>query len=229
MAPSTVRGKVIADVLAVLDASEIDASWSDVPEDPNYGGGTADGNAWVAWNVDLAATEVAAIVLETEGHPSRGDLMTLSDPLTHGQKLPPHIGEHGPVQVSPDGTAGAYVPAYERSLEAVLTKKASSRTLGRENYFIDTADVIWFSAKSASARAKVWLGNVTIGSPTSLENYPAELLNAVAARALSKLFPQGGDRVGPARHFAGEWAAARAAILRKQVPEPPNPMPAEAA
>lgn len=233
-APANAFEQLVADVAAVLDASDLQSGWNAYADggdsDPNYPA------EWVKYSVRAAAAEVIEAVVASSMHPSRPELLTLSAELAHGDLLPPHLGKHGDVlvlvaQADPDG----YAPAFERSLESVLWKRrlygSDAGAIGQRNYFITDAEVIYFAAHPTEGRAKVYLCELDLAGSdvTDFDAIPLSLHGAIVACALAKLFAQAGEKTQAAGYFRRIWETARAALAAGETPDRPNPFVAESA
>lgn len=237
--PTTPREKLRASIYAILDASDLDASLDSWPASTKVADGGTAGDApdyprsWLDYVMDTSAAEVAGMVLSVEDHPSRSAFMTLSGPYDVATKLN-FFGRPGDVYVSPTGASDGYEEAFENSPEMVkwsrehYTKVAG---IGDEYYWISPSNVIYFTGNPGATKAMVYLGFYdvywTVTDP--LLTFPGEMIPAVEAAALARLFAQNADLLDGARYFSGEWAKRAGIIAQKGVPDRVNPYIRESA
>lgn len=89
-------------------------------------------------------------VVSTAGHPYRPLFMVPSPPLANGEFVPPHLGEHGDVQVSVSGVYDFSIPAKSRE-EVLAMRRFSSLYISKRLHFIEDSVIVF-----AGDAAKVW-------------------------------------------------------------------------
>jgi hypothetical protein len=216
--PTNTKEKLVADVNAMMDAALTTiADWAVTPTD----------GAWplglVAWSVEMAAIDVAVLVLNTPGHSDRDAFMVDSDPLLHKDVLPAHIGEAGSVRVRHE-TAGSYEYSVPVSLFWANFFARRATYLGQPHHHITDDDVILFTGHATEKRAIVRHAPLDIGDPgvaSFFDTYPSDLLSAVKIRACMLIAANRGHNVAVAMYWRGlfQEEIARLRINMENVPE----------
>jgi hypothetical protein len=94
-------------------------------------------------------------VVATAGHPYRSMFMIPSSALANGDFIPPHIGEHGDVQVSVSGVYDYSIPAKSRE-EVLAMRRFASLYVSKRFHFIEDSVIVFIGDA-----AKVWYPSLT--------------------------------------------------------------------